>query len=134
MNGPTSGEVALTYEKVIGAEQNKLAAILYARSDAILTNAQAGAIAFTTTNIADANRVRMVTSKNAEAALFTNQLPAFAAAPAVYRQRLYLQQFAALTQNARKYVLLATNTQDVLIFDLETKIRDFETLSSTNSP
>ena len=32
--------------------------------------------------------------------------------------------FAAATANARKYILLVTNTQDVLIFDLEDKIRD----------
>jgi hypothetical protein len=87
------------------------------------------------TNVADANRVRLVTSKYAEAALFTNQLPAFAAAPSVYRQRMFLQNFAEATKNARKYVLLATNTQDILIFDLEEKAReDLENLNITNSP
>jgi membrane protease subunit HflK len=132
---PTGSEVAATYEKVVSAEQTKLAKILDAQSAAIRTNAQAGALAFTITNIADAHRVQLITSKYAEAALFTNQLPAFAAAPAVYRQRLYLQSFAAVTKNARKYVLLATNTQDVLIFDLEDKIRDdLLNLSITNSP
>jgi len=79
--------------------------------------------------------VRLVTSKYAEAALFTNQLPAFAAAPAVYRQRMFLQNFAEATKNVRKYVLLATNTQDILIFDLEQKAReDLENLNITNSP
>ena len=132
---PTGSEVAATYEKVVSAEQTKLAKILDAQSAAIRTNAQAGALAFTITNIADAHRIQLITSKYAEAALFTNQLPAFAAAPAVYRQRLYLQSFAAVTKNARKYVLLATNTQDVLIFDLEDKIRDdLLNLSITNSP
>jgi hypothetical protein len=68
-------------------------------------------------------------------ALFTNQIPAFAAAPSVYRQRLYLQNFAAATKGARKYVVLTTNTQDVVIFDLEDKVRtDLENLSVTNSP
>jgi hypothetical protein len=95
----------------------------------------ADAGAFTLTNIADANRVRLVTSKYAEAAMFTNQIPAFAAAPSVYRQRMYLQEFADKTKNTRKYVLLATNTQDILIFDLEEKLRtDLENLSITNSP
>jgi regulator of protease activity HflC (stomatin/prohibitin superfamily) len=132
---PTASDVALTYEKVVGAEQTRLAKVLDAESAAIRTNAQAGALAFTLTNVADAHRVQLVTSKYAEAALFTNQIPAFAAAPSVYRQRLYLQNFAAATQNARKYILLATNTQDVLIFDLEEKIRDdLQNLSITNSP
>jgi hypothetical protein len=31
--------------------------------------------------------------------------------------------FANATKNDRKYILLVTNTQDVLIFDLEDKIR-----------
>ena len=58
----------------------------------------------------------------AQAALFTNQIPAFAAAPSVYAQRAYLQTFARATANARKYVLLTTNTHDVLTFDLQDSI------------
>jgi regulator of protease activity HflC (stomatin/prohibitin superfamily)/drug/metabolite transporter superfamily protein YnfA len=132
---PTASEVAATYEKVVGAQQTMLAKILEAESDAIRTSAIADAAAFATTNIADANRVRQVASAFARAGVFTNQMPAFAAAPSVYRQRLYLQSFAAATKNAKKYVLLATNTQDVLIFDLQDKIRDdLMNLSYTNSP
>jgi regulator of protease activity HflC (stomatin/prohibitin superfamily) len=117
-------KVAGDYEKVVGAEQSKLAAILNARADAIQTNAVAGALAFTTTNVAEATRQRLEVSALAKAALFTNQIPAFAAAPSVYRQRAYFQTFAAATGNARKYILLVTNTQDVVIFDLEDKIRE----------
>jgi len=116
--------VASDYEKVIGAEQGKLARILAARADAIRTNALADALAFTTTNIADAMRLRLEVSRFAQAALFTNQIPAFEAAPSVYKQRLYFHTFVDATKNARKYVLLVTNTQDVLIFDLEDKIRE----------
>jgi modulator of FtsH protease HflK len=117
-------KVAADYEKVVGAEQTKLAAILGARAEAIRTNASAGALAFTTTNIADATRQRLEVSAYARAALFTNQIPSFEAAPSVYRQRAYFTAFADATKNARKYVLLVTNTQDVLIFDLEDKIRN----------
>jgi hypothetical protein len=42
----------------------------------------------------------------------------------VYQQRAYFQTFAAATANARKYVLLVTNTSDVVIFNLEDKIRE----------
>lgn len=121
---PTAGEVAATYEKVVGAQQTMLAKILDAESAAIRTNAIADAAAFTATNVADAKRVTQVTSAYARAALFTNQLPAFAAAPSVYRQRLYLQSFDDATAKARKYILLVTNTSDVVIFDLQDKIRD----------
>ena len=115
--------VAGDYEKVIGAEQTKLAAILAAQAYAISNIALAGAQAFTTTNLADASRLQLEVSRYAQAALFTNQIPAFEAAPSVYKQRVYFQTFADATKNARKYVLLVTNTQDVVIFDLEDKIR-----------
>jgi len=132
---PTGSDVAKTYENVVGAGQTRLAKILTAEAEAIRTNVMAGAQAFSITNVADANRVRVVTAAYARAALFTNQIPAYAAAPSVYRQRLYLQNFAAATKGARKYVLLVTNTQDVIIFDLEDKIRtDLENLTVTNSP
>jgi len=132
---PTASEVAATYEKVVGAQQTKLAKILDAQAGAIRLNAVSGATAFTITNVADARRLQLVSSKFAEAGLFTNQIPAFEAAPDVYRQRLYLQSFADATRGARKYVLLVTNTQDVVIFDLEDKIRDdLLNLSITNSP
>jgi regulator of protease activity HflC (stomatin/prohibitin superfamily) len=117
-------KVAGDYEKVVGAEQSKLAAILNAHADAIQTNALAGALAFTTTNVAEATRQRLEVSALAKAALFTNQIPAFAAAPSVYRQRAYFQTFTNATANARKYILLVTNTQDVVIFNLEDKIRE----------
>jgi len=132
---PTDKEVAATYEKVIGAEQSRLAAILNAEARAIQTNAIAGAAAFTLTNVADANRITMVTAKYAQAALFTNQIPAFLAAPSVYRERLYLQAFNDATKDAKKYVLFVTNTQDVIVFDLAEKVRaDLQNLSITNTP
>jgi len=128
-------KVAGDYEKVVGAEQTKLAKILDARADAIRTNALAGALAFTTTNIASATRQRLEVQALARAALFTNQIPAFAAAPSVYRQRAYFQTFAAATANSRKYILLVTNTDDVVIFDLEDKIReDLLNLNVPSSP
>jgi membrane protease subunit HflK len=127
--------VAADYEKVVGAEQTKLARILDAQAMAIRTNALAGAQAFTMTNVADATRQRLSVSAYARAALFTNQIPAFAAAPSVYRQRKYFQAFADATAGARKYILLATNTQDVVIFNLEDKIReDLLNLNVSSSP
>ena len=74
--------------------------------------------------MAEAARQQLEVPAFARAALFTNQIPAYEAAPSVYRQRAYFQMFAAATANARKYILLVTNTQDVIIFDLEDKIRE----------
>ncbi len=124
--------VAGDYEKVVGAEQTKLAVILGAQAYAISNIALAGAHSFTTTNTAAAARQRLEVSALARAALFTNQIPAFAAAPAVYQQRAYFQNFAAATAGSRKYILLVTNTSDVVIFNLEDKIR--EDLLNLNVP
>jgi regulator of protease activity HflC (stomatin/prohibitin superfamily) len=116
-------KVAPDYEKVVGAGQTYLAKILSAKADAIRTNALADALAFTTTNVADATREQSEVSAFARAALFTNQIPAFEAAPSVYKQRAYFKMFGEATANSRKYVLLVTNYNDVLQFDLEDKIR-----------
>ena len=132
---PTANDVALTYEKVVGAAEEAVATNNYAQAYAIRTNALAEATAFTLTNVAEANCVRVVTSAYARAATFTNQIPAFAAAPSVYRQRLYLQDFVAATKNARKYVLLVTNDYEVIQLNLEDTIReDLMNLNITNAP
>jgi regulator of protease activity HflC (stomatin/prohibitin superfamily) len=112
-------KVAPDYEKVIAATQTKQAKILAARADDIRTNALAGAQAANILNKANAERTAREISALAQAALFTNQIPAFEAAPSVYAERAYLQTFTRATANARKYVLLTTNTHDVLTFDLQ---------------
>ena len=58
----------------------------------------------------------------AQAGLFTNQIPAFEAAPSVYAQRSYLKTFARSTATARKYLMLTTNTHDVIVFDLQESV------------
>ena len=73
--------------------------------------------------VASADAVRTAVDSAAKAALFTNQIAAFEAAPSVYAQRLYLQSLVRSTAGARKYVLLTTNSHDVLQFDLQEKIR-----------
>lgn len=117
-------KVAPEYEKVVAAIQTKEAKILSARADAIRTNALAEANAVTTLNQAHAGRLARELGALAEAALFTNQIPAFEAAPSVYTERKYLETLVRGTAEARKYVLLTTNTQDVLTFDLQDKIRE----------
>jgi regulator of protease activity HflC (stomatin/prohibitin superfamily) len=115
--------VADNYEKVVGAEQIRLATNLLAQADAIMTNALSLARAVTTTNAAEASRVQVVSSWYGRADLFTNQIAAYEAAPSVYKQRAYYAMFPDATKNSRKYILLVTNSQNILIFDLEDKIR-----------
>jgi modulator of FtsH protease HflK len=115
--------VAGDYEKVVGAEQIRLATNLLAQADAIMTNALSLAQAVTTTNAAEASRAQVVTSWYGRADLFTNQIAAYEAAPSVYKQRAYYAMFPEATKNSRKYILLVTNTENIVIFDLEDKIR-----------
>jgi regulator of protease activity HflC (stomatin/prohibitin superfamily) len=119
-------KVAPEYEKVVGAIHQKQAKILAAEAEAIKTNALAGAQAFTVTNNAEAESVRVKIAAWSRAAAFTNQIPAYDAAPSVYQQRAYYQAFPRATANARKYVLLATNVDEVISFNLEDKFgQDF---------
>lgn len=116
--------VATDYEKVVSARHQKQAMILAAQADGIRTNALSAAQATNIINRASSDRVTREISAFAQAALFTNQIPAFLAAPSVYPQRAYLDAFVRATANSRKYVLLTTNTQDVFVMDLQDKIRD----------
>ncbi len=115
-------KVASDYEKVVASIHTKQAKILAARADEIRTNALADAQAVTIVNRAIADRTAREIGALAQAGLFTNQLPAYHAAPSVYVERAYLQSFARATANARKYVLLTTNTYDVLQFDLQESV------------
>lgn len=114
-------KVAPEYEKVVGAIHQKQAKILGAEADAIRTNALASAQAFTVTNKAEAESVGVRIAALSRAAAFTNQIPAFNAAPSVYQQRAYYQAFPRATADARKYVLLATNVDEVISLNLEDK-------------
>ncbi len=116
-------KVAPDYEKVVSAIHTKQAKILAAQADAIKTNAMAQARATNVLNTASSESIARQLGDLARAALFTNQIPAFESAPDVYAQRAYLETFVRATANARKYILLTTNTHDVLTFDLQDKIR-----------
>ena len=131
-------KVAGAYEQVVAAGQQRIADTNAAVAEAIRTNALAGAQAFADVNQARAERLQTELSARAHAGLFTNQMAADNAAPSVYRQRTYYEMFPAATANARKYILLVTNTHNVLLFDFEDKIREsllnLNVPSPTNSP
>ena len=132
-------KVAADYENVVGAMHKQQAAILAAKAEDIKTNALAQAAATNLVNRALAERTAREMDAFARAGLFTNQIPAFEAAPSVYVERTYLQTFARATADARKYILLTTNTQDVLVFDLQESLaRDLLRVTvpppHTNSP
>src|SRR5579883_525782 len=115
-------KVAPDYEKVVAATQLAEAKILGARADEIKTNALSVAQATTVVDAAESDAVSKRVGAMAKAGLFTNQIPAFQAAPSVYVRRAYLNAFARSTASARKYLMLTTNTHDVIVFDLQESI------------
>jgi regulator of protease activity HflC (stomatin/prohibitin superfamily) len=116
-------KVAGAYEKVVGALQTREARILAARAQATQTNGAATAAAYTTIRNAEAERDRTKSAALARAASFTNQIPAYRAAPGVYTERAYVQTLARNAANTRKYVIATSNTEDVIVFNLEEKLR-----------
>ena len=116
-------KVAPEYEKVVAAIQTKQAKILAARADDIRTNALAGAQAVTLTNRASAERLAREVGALAQAALFTNQIPAFEAAPSVYAERAYLQTFAAVhRQRAQIRSAHHQHSRCPAVFDLQESV------------
>ena len=115
--------VAEKYEEVVGARQSAEGRVNVARAYATQTNNLAGALARRTIFNAEAEAARTKSIALARAASFTNQIPAYRAAPSIYQERAYLQTLARNGGNTRKYVIAATNTEDVILFNLEEKYR-----------
>ncbi|MEP6663677.1 MAG: protease modulator HflK, partial [Verrucomicrobiota bacterium] len=116
-------KVAEDYQKVVGATQEKEARIFNAQGYAAQLLPTARAEAQRQIRDAEIYRFNRVAAAASRALQFTNQIMAFNASPTIYPQRLYLQTLALSSTNARKYVVAVTNSQDVLIFNLEDKVR-----------
>ncbi len=116
-------KVAAAYEAVVGAEHKRLANVLNAEAYRVRTNAFASAESLKKKREAEADRHRVESSALSRAALFTNQMQAFAASPTVYPQRAYLQTLIRGSSGARKVILATTNTHDVILLNLEEKVR-----------
>lgn len=116
--------VGAAYERSIGAKQTREANILKARAYAIRTNALANAESTRRKLAAAAASTNKIAAALATEALFTNQMAAFKASPEVYAQRSYLQTLARNSSESRKFIVAVTNVQEVLLLNLEDKIRD----------
>ena len=116
-------KVAEAYEKVIGAEQEKEARILEADAYALETLPTAKAAAEKTVNDSRSVSAQKVAEASGRATQFASQLQAFRTAPGVFTARNHLETFARASAGSRKIIILPTNTQDVLLFNLEDKIR-----------
>ncbi len=115
--------VADAYEMVIGAIQEKEITILKAEGYKLTQVPYSAARSAKLTNEASAYRLRTVPLAEARAARFANQLVAYKASPRVYQERAYLSALINGSAGARKYILSATNTHDVILLNLEDKQR-----------
>ena len=111
--------VAGQYEKVVGARQSAEAKVNAAKAHAITTNALAAARAHSTVLNAEASATRTKSIALARAASFTNQIPAYRAAPGVYTERAYQQVLGRNGGAIRKYVVLTTNTVGSVVYNFE---------------
>jgi regulator of protease activity HflC (stomatin/prohibitin superfamily) len=117
-------KVAASFEAVIGAGQENQAKLRMAEAYAARAVPMAHAEASHRVREAEAYRVQTITGALAQAAQFTNQIVAYNASPEVFLQRSYLQTLSrGSSTNTPKYILGATNTDDVLILNVEEKVR-----------
>lgn len=115
--------VAEAFEQVEGSIQKMETQILeaqgYFEKEVPLAHAEAARMI----KESDAYLLREKANAAATAGRFANQLKAFRASPMVYAQRTYLESLASAVGKTRKYLIMATNTQDVVQIDLQDKVR-----------
>ena len=116
--------VAEAFEAVIGAQQTREAKTLTAKGEATKLGAMVEGEAQRVKDTAAAFAVRRVAEAGAIGAQFEHQMAAFAAAPTVYPQRIYLQTYAKAIAKSRKYIIATTNAQEMIQLNLEDKIRE----------
>lgn len=115
--------VAGAYEEVIGATQKREAERLKAQADAVATNSWSYAEALERRRSAEAASTSRALLEAARAAQFTNQIPAFKASPSVFAQLAYAQALSHGSAGTRKLVMTGTNSHDVILLNLEERLR-----------
>ena len=119
-------KVAKIFEDVVGAAETRQSKYLDAQGYASGTNAQAEGESFRRVEAARADEHAARTNSAARAILFASQKLAYSAAPGhdgVYEQRAYLDTLVQNSHDLRKYVVTATNSPNIMILNLEDKIR-----------
>ncbi len=116
-------KVAPDFERVYGAMQEKEASNHLARAYAAERMPLAQADAIRKVNEAEAYRARLTTLASGTAARFTNQVLAWRASPEVYTLRTYLETVSRSVAPTRKYVVVPSNTHEVVTLNLEDRIR-----------
>ncbi len=115
--------VAAAYEKLIGADQDRATAVLFAEGEARRNVLGAEAEATRRVNTAKATAALRQSDAAGRAGQFASQLAAYQAAPSVYRTRAQVDTFTKAVAEARKYIIVPEGLSSVVILNLEDKIR-----------
>lgn len=116
-------QVAEAFESVIGAIEQREAAILTARAAAGKTVTLAGADAAKATLEAEAYRAQRQEISVAEAKRFLIQLDTAVKSPRVFRSSLYLDTLAGALADARKFIVPASASNEVYQLNFEDRLR-----------
>lgn len=114
--------VAAAFEEVIGAVQEKEAAIMEAEAYEAEILPKAKAEAARLLSEAEAYRKARMEGAKATAAQFEQQGKAMAAAPNVFRSRKYFDVLANSLTNVRKYIITPDSIDEVFTINLEDRI------------
>ncbi len=114
--------VAGAFEEVIGAIQEKEAAILKAKAEAAEIIPMAKAEAAEIISEAEAYCKERIERAQATATQFRHQMAAMSASPDVFRNRKYFEILIHSLTNIRKYVIIPKSDEEVFTINLEDKI------------
>ncbi|HPY90488.1 MAG TPA: hypothetical protein PLE92_01970 [Lentisphaeria bacterium] len=116
-------DVGPAYDQVVAARETKFEQILladaYAASRGPLAQGQAAALL----DLASAYRQERSQVSEAEAERFLRQLKSYEAEPSLFKLNSFLDVMATDGAPARKYILTNKDNREVLIFNLEKKLR-----------
>jgi regulator of protease activity HflC (stomatin/prohibitin superfamily) len=116
-------EAAAAFQSVVSAQLDAKTNILRAQGMLASTTLVARAEAEALVREAEGAAALRTNVAAAMAAQFSNQMVAYQASPEIYRARVYLQALAEGSANARKIVVAPTNTEGVLMLNLEDRVR-----------
>lgn len=125
-------QVADAYESVVGALEQKEAAILTARAYTNQVLPVARANAEKALRDAEAYRYRRTELAAAEVTQFEKRLQAYETSPQVFQTSLYLSTLRDALAGARKYIVDAPASKQVLLFNFEEKA--YQDLLDLGSP
>jgi len=116
-------EAAEAFQRVVGAHEDRLTRVLRAEQYAFQTTNAALGERRSLVSAAEGYKYSRLTVDVSEADRFRQQLLGYRVAPEVFRTRAYLDTLDEVAKSVRKYVIAAGDAREVLIIDMQEKLR-----------